>query len=181
MVKLQGKHGGVYQVGQALKKTLEQQYQVKVIQSDRIHDTSWLKSNPYSESYKTVKAIVADNPSLKIVLDLHRDAKVPRDNSVVKINGQEVARIMLVVGTNARNNHPNWMQNYLFVQKLGKKMEEMYPGLLRKITTQEGRYNQHLHPQAFLVEIGSTENSTEEAVRSADLFAEVLAEILKAK
>lgn len=181
VVKLQGKLGGVYQVGQALARALEEKHKLKVLQSDKIHDTSWLKDNPYSLSYITAKEALAANPSVKVVIDVHRDAQVPRESSLTKINGRDVARIMLVVGTNARNNHPDWMKNYLFAQKVGKQMEEMYPGLLRKIITKRGRYNQHLHPQAMLVEIGSAENSTEEAMRSAELFADVLAGMIQGK
>ena len=179
VVKLQGKLGGVYQVGQALAKALEEKHNLKTLQSAQIHDANWLKNNPYTLSANTVKESLTANPSVQVVLDVHRDAQVPRESSLTTINGKQVARIMLVVGTNARNNHPNWMKNYLFAQQVGKQMEKMYPGLLKKIITKRGRYNQDLHPHAMLVEIGSTENTTEEAKRSAELFAEVIAAMVK--
>lgn len=181
VVKVQGKLGGVYQASRALARALEEKHKLKVLQSDKIHDANWLKNNPYSLSYITAKEALAANPSVKVVIDVHRDAQVPRESSLAKINGRDVARIMLVVGTNARNNHPDWMKNYLFAQQVGKQMEKMYPGLLRKIITKRGRYNQHLHPQALLVEIGATENTTEEAVRSAELFADVIAAMIQGK
>lgn len=178
LVKVAGKKGGVVDVAGIVRKRLESKYQVKVIQSETIHDSDWLHSNPYAESFQTAKRQINANPSLQIVLDVHRDAQVPRENTVVKINGKSVARIMLVVGTNARNNHPNWLKNYRFAQQLGKELDKSYPGLLRKIMTKRGRYNQHLHPRALVVEIGSTENSTAEAVAAGELLADVLAKML---
>lgn len=179
VVKLQGKLGGVYQAGRALATALEEKHNLKVLQSDKIHDANWLKDNPYTLSSVTLKEALAANPSVQVVIDVHRDAQVPRESSLTTIKGMKVARIMLVVGTNARNNHPDWMKNYLFAQQVGKQMEKMYPGLLRKVITKRGRYNQNLHPQAILVEIGSTENSTEEAKKSAELFADVIASMIK--
>lgn len=179
VVKKVGEHGGVFTVATALARALETKHNIKVLQSPKIHDRSWLKENPYQASGITVAEALKANPSIKVVIDVHRDAQVPRANSVTKINGQMVAKVMLVVGTNARNNNPKWMQNYLFTKKIGTQMNKLYPGLLRKIMTKRGRYNQHLHPRAILLEIGTTENYTEEAVRSAQLLANVIASCLK--
>ncbi|HEX3032212.1 MAG TPA: stage II sporulation protein P [Bacillota bacterium] len=181
VVKVAGKRGGVYEVGKAIKARLESEYNIPVIQSDKIHDANWLRTNPYSESFKTVNSALQKDKSFKITMDVHRDAMVPRANTVVTINGQKVARIMLVVGTNARNNHPKWLENYRFAQAVGREMDKKYPGLLRKIMTKPGRYNMHLHPHALLVEIGSTENTTQEACLAGELLADVLAGVLQQK
>lgn len=179
--RLPGKKGGVYLAAKALGEALEQKYRIKVVQSDTIHDDNFLMDNPYTKSGATVSALLRQYPSIKLVVDIHRDAGVERKNSVVEINGEKYASTMLVVGTNARQNHPNWKENYEFAQQVGKALDKKYPGLLRKIITKRGRYNQHLHPHALLVEVGSTQNSTEEAVRSAQLWADVLAEQLQIK
>lgn len=179
--RLAGKKGGVYLAAKALSDTLEQKYGIKVIQSDTIHDDNFLRDNPYTKSCDTVTSLLRQYPSVKLVVDVHRDAGVERKNSVVEINGKKLANTMLVVGTNARQNHPNWKQNYQFAQQVGKEVEKKYPGLLRKIVTQRGRYNQHLHPHALLLEIGSTQNSTEEAILAAQLWADIIAMQLQGK
>lgn len=176
--RLPGKRGGVYLAAKALADTLQNNYGIKVVQSDVVHDGNFLMDNPYSKSYQTVSSILKQYPSIKLVIDVHRDAGVERKNSLVEINGDQVASTMLVVGTNARQNHPNWQVNYAYAQQLGKEINAKYPGLLRKIITKRGRYNQHLHAHAILVEIGSTQNSTEEAMKAAGLIADVLAEEL---
>ena len=64
------------------------------------------------------------------------------------------------------------------MQRLAAKMEELYPGLLRRVSVQAGRYNQHIFDHAILVEMGSTENHIDEVEHSASLLAEVLRQTL---
>jgi len=179
LARLSGKRGGVYQAARELAQQLEKVYGVKVIHSQDIFDTDYRGGLPYLKSGEMVARVLKENPSIQLVVDVHRDAKVSRENSIAVINNEKTARVMLVVGTNARSAHPNWMQNYAFAKKVAAKMKTMYPDLLRKMEAQRGRYNQHLHPRAILVEIGSDKNSTDEALRSARLVADVLAQVLK--
>lgn len=58
-------------------------------------------------------------------------------------------------------------------------MDEKYPGLFRKITTKPGRYNQDLMPASVILEIGADGNRMDEALRAAELVADVLAEVIK--
>ncbi|WP_172839022.1 stage II sporulation protein P [Thermanaeromonas toyohensis] len=175
--KLPGQNGGVVQVAAVLAETLTQDYGIPVVRSETIHDYPDFTLS-YANSEKTVRRMLAENPSIQIVLDIHRDAGL-KQPPVAYINNQEVAQILIIVGSNARLEHPNWRQNEVFAQKLAAKMDKLYPGLSRGIRVQQGRYNQHLHPRALLLEIGSSNNTLDQAERSAKLLARVIAEVLQ--
>jgi len=174
--KLEGQNGGITKVAAKLGQALEAKG-VPVIRSTTIHDyPSFPKS--YGNSEKTIKAMLAKNPSVQIVIDVHRDAGVNR-REVVKINNKDAAKIMLIVGTNARLEHPDWKKNKAFAETIHKKMEELYPGLSKGIRMQDGRYNQHVHPHAILIEVGNAEKTTlEEAEYAVTLFADVIHHVL---
>jgi stage II sporulation protein P len=138
----------------------------------------------YTNSLNTFERNIKKYPSIKVAIDLHRDAPYvdrirSRELTTVKIDGKDVARIMLVVGTDKLFHHPNWKKNYRFALKIQEKMEELYPGLGRQINIRDERFNQHLLDKSLLVEIGSHGNTLEEALRSARLFADVVAQVLK--
>ncbi|MEG1997582.1 MAG: stage II sporulation protein P, partial [Clostridiales bacterium] len=96
----------------------------------------------------------------------------------LKTAGEDVAKIMFVVGSNQRLAHPQWQQNQDFSQDLADLLETMAPDIIRGVRVSASRYNQHISTKAMLVEIGSTENTVEEAQRSAALLGEALAQLL---
>jgi len=172
-----GKRGGVYQVGKVLAQCLEEKG-IGVVLSQNIHDyPDWSKS--YANSLVTAKKLLEDYPTIKILVDVHRDANLEKDQVTTKINGKSAARIMLVVGSNVRATHPNWQQNKAFAEDLGAKINELYPNLLREVRVQNGRYNQHVMNHAILIEVGADQNTLEEALYSGELLADVLASVLQ--
>lgn len=176
LAHLKGKAGGITTVSREMQKTIEEKYKIAVTYSPVLHDLSFNKS--YIESEKTVKQMLKDNPKLEMVFDIHRDGSMSREQSLVKINGKNVARILIVVGTNARADHPKWRENLEFARKIAAKMDTMYPGLCRGVSIKQGRYNQQYSPRAILVEVGSSKNTTDEAVESGRLFADVAIAVL---
>ncbi len=174
--RVDGKQGGVVDAGLACKEQLEKKYGIRVALDDRINDADYGVS--YVESEKTARRILENNPKIQVILDIHRDAGKERKNSLVKINGRNVAPILLVVGSDARAPFPTWRKNFDFATKLSADINKKYPGLCAGVRVKEGRYNQFLHPRALLVELGSTNNTTQEAIESAKLLADVLAEIV---
>ncbi|BAF59052.1 hypothetical membrane protein [Pelotomaculum thermopropionicum SI] len=174
--RLDGRRGGVVTAAAALKEALESRYGIRVVASERIHDRDY--DNSYAESEKTVRELLAANPGARAVLDIHRDSGKTRAQSVVEINGRKAAPILFVVGSGNSRTFPGWRQNYNFAVQLSGKINEMYPGLSLGVRVKDGFYNQFLHPHAVLVEIGTAENSTEEAVRSAEFMADALAAVI---
>lgn len=177
--RMDGRRGGVVTVAAALQEALESKYGIKVARSDRINDANYNTS--YLESEKTARELLAANPKTRVILDVHRDSGKTREQSVVNINGQEVAPILFIVGSDARRPFPAWQRNHAFATQLSAKMNEIYPGISLGVRVKDGLYNQFLHPHAVLVEMGTSKNATEEAVRSARLLANVLAGFVTGK
>lgn len=176
--RLDGGRGGVVTVAAALQETLESSYGIKAARSDRINDADYNTS--YLESEKTARELLSANPKTRVVFDIHRDSGKTREQSVVNIDGQTLAPLLFVVGSDARRAFPAWRQNYAFAVELSNKINEKYPGLSLGVRVKDGLYNQTLHPHAVLLEVGTTENSCEEAVRSVQLIAGVVAEAISA-
>lgn len=133
--------------------------------------------NSYAASRETVEATLATNQEILYLFDLHRDA-LPRDKSTITINGKDYAKVMFVIG--AKN--PQWEQNKAFAQALHDALERSYPGLSRGIMVKQphegnAEYNQSLHPQLVLMEIGGVENTLEESYRTLDALAAVVTEL----
>lgn len=175
--RLDGKNGGVYLAGQKLAERLQTK-QIRSIHSDTIHDYPSYDF-AYNQSQKTIQDLLRRYPNPLAVLDIHRDALPQRET--VTIGGRKVAKILFIVGTNARVSHPYWKRNLEFAETVSNALEELYPGLSKGIMTKAGRYHQQLHPRALLVEIGSDKNSTPEAVAAAELLADAIAKVLKGK
>ncbi len=130
----------------------------------------------YSASRNTARQILKEAPSVKVLLDLHRDGTWGLD-STTQIQGEDVARIRCVIGK--REDQPNWEQNKRFCDALIDRLENAHPGLTLPTVTQEYRYNQDLIPGAILLEIGNATNRYEEAERAVGYLAEVLVEMIR--
>ena len=138
-------------------------------------------SGSYSRSLETVKNLL-DATSAEIVIDIHRDAVGNGDTygPTVMINGQRVAQLMFVIGTDGGGSeHPNWVQNLKIAIKIQEKASEMYPGLFRPIIVRNSRYNQHVTKGACIIEVGETANTLGESLLSMQCLANVMEEVLK--
>ncbi|WP_366924110.1 stage II sporulation protein P [Metallumcola ferriviriculae] len=174
--RLPGKNGGVSEAAQTLAETLEEEYNIKAVYDDTIHDyPRWGAS--YGNSETTAKKLLQQYPDIRVLIDVHRDAGIP-SRETVTIEGKRAAPILLIVGTDTRWDHPNWRKNLAFAKKIEAMMKELYPGLSAGVRPQSGRYNQHLHPHAILAELGSSSNSLGDAEESARLLAGVIARVL---
>jgi stage II sporulation protein P len=174
---LLNQRGDIVKVGARLQKILEETYHIKTLHCQTIHDMPPFKDS-YDRSQITVKQYLQNNPSLKVLLDLHRDA-TPGLNAVCTIKGEKTATILAVVGTDKMLPHPNWKQNQVFAAQVMDRINLYYPGLSNGIITSKGRYNQHLHPRALIIEVGDQYSTLTEAYHAVDDFAAVLALTLK--
>ncbi|MDD4335341.1 MAG: stage II sporulation protein P [Desulfotomaculaceae bacterium] len=174
--RLDGRRGGVVTVAAAFQETLESSYGIKVARSDKINDMDYNTS--YIESEKTARELLAANPHAGVIFDIHRDSSKTREQSIVNIDGQIMATLLFIVGSDTRRPFPGWRKNHAFAVELSDRINEKYPGLSLGVRVKDGLYNQNLHPRAVLLEVGTTENSCEEAIRSIRLLAGVLAEVI---
>ncbi len=153
-----------------------------------IHDTTQHDNPSYSESYSraadTICSYTEKYPSIKIVIDLHRDAIAANDTDKVKvtteIDGKKAAQIMLVMGSQSGNvkNFPNWKENLKLATKLQQTIEVMYPSLARSIHFMPKNYNESLTSGSMLIEIGTDGNTLDEAKYSAELLSNALINLL---
>lgn len=139
-------------------------------------------SGAYSRSGAGVQEYLAKYPSIKIVLDIHRDALIGADGTVYKplttIDGVDVAQVMVVLGSPEEGDYPAWTENLALAAKLQKSMNTIYPTLARPITIRKPVYNQELTSGSLLVEVGSHGNTLQEAIRGARLFARAAGQVL---
>lgn len=176
--RLDGQRGLINQVAATIEQTLN----TKGLPAqfvDTIHDyPDYNKS--YTNSRVTVSKIVSANKNIMGLFDIHRDS-IPGEGkaSTITIKGKRSARILIVVGTNERKPHPNWQQNRAFAEQLYQQGEKMYPGLIKGVITKAGTYNQEFHSRALLLEFGSDQNTLEDVTNAAQLFSDVLIEVLK--
>lgn len=135
-----------------------------------VYNGSYTRSGPKVEEY------LAQYPTIKLVLDIHRDALVGSDGTVYKvctsIDGTKTAQVMLVVGSNEGGaDHPDWQENLTLATKIQKNLDTLYPTLARPMTLRQSSYNQNLTPGFLLVEVGSHGNTLQEALAGARCFA----------
>ena len=136
-------------------------------------------SGSYERSEDTVKNLLYGK-NTELVIDLHRDAVGDGTTygPTVEINGEKVAQLMFVIGTDGGGlEHPNWIQNLKIAVKIQEKANEMYPGLFRPIVLRNSRYNQHLAKGACIIEVGATANTLKESLLSMQCLANVLSNI----
>ncbi len=152
-----------------------------------IHDTTVHDYPAYNGSYERCKATVLKNlekyPSIKMVLDVHRDGIVREDGTKVKVlcevEGNKTAQCMFVVGSNSELTHDNWQENLKLAAKIQNKADQMYPGFMRPINLRSERFNQQLSKGSIIIEVGSNGNTLNEAVYSAKLMGNVIAALFE--
>lgn len=131
----------------------------------------------YSNSRKSAKEYLEKYPSIKYIVDLHRDSIVRQNGEKIKplcnINSLDCAQVMLVMGTGS--NHPNWRKNLSLALKFKTVAENMYPGFSRPVYLRTWSFNQELCDGSMILEVGSCANSLEEVERAAVHAAEVFA------
>lgn len=151
---------------------------VGVIHDSTVHDYPRY-TGAYDRSAVTVAEYLEKYPSIKIVIDVHRDA-IEEDSvryaPAADINGKSAAQVMIICGC---TNVPQYRYNLRIASRLQSRMETDWPGLTRPILFDERNYNQEMTHGSFLIEMGSNANSLDEAVYSGELVGKSLAGVLK--
>jgi len=152
-----------------------------------VHDTSQHDypsyNGSYANSYRSIKRYLEQYPTIKVVLDLHRDAIEREGGLIVKptaeIGGEKYAQLMIVSNCDDGTGLlPNWRENLRFAGAFCARIEREYPGLTRPILFSYRKYNQQLSTGALLLEFGSHASTLEEAKRTAEAAGSALAGLL---
>lgn len=177
---------GIVGVGECLTKILTEQYGYRVLHHTGQYDVE-TRDNAYSRALPAVEQILAENPSIQVIIDLHRDEVAEETKLVTDIQGRPTARFMFFNGLSRTRKtgdidylaNENQEANLAFSFQMQLKAAEYYPGLTRRIYLKGYRYNMHLRPRTLLVELGAQNNTVEEAINACDPLAHILDMVLK--
>jgi stage II sporulation protein P len=171
----------VVMVGDAIQSELEEQG-IEVIHVSEIHDHPTY-NGAYDRSRADILPILEKYPSIKVVLDIHRDAlgnDYQAYQPFIRVNGREAAQIMIISGCDdGTMGMPNYMENFHFACALQQKLEKDHPGFTRPILFDYRCYNQDLTNGSLLIEVGSHGNTLEQVQFAGQLLGMSLGELLK--
>ena len=170
-------------VGDELAATLEEAG-LSVLHDTTLHDYPQY-SGAYDRSLASINSYLEQYPTISFVLDIHRDAISDGEGNMYKVvsnvAGLNAAQMTFVIGTDGGGlEHPNWRENLKLAAAVQQNLLDDYPSLMRPITVRNSRYNQHVTTGSLLVEMGAAGNSLDEALLSARLLGQALAETILA-
>jgi len=172
----------VIRIGDELETVLEKNG-ISVLHDRNIYDSPSYNGS-YTRALDAIGQALLKNPSIKVVVDVHRDAMTASDGTkyrtVAEINGKRYAQMMLVMSTGESGlPHPDWAQNLKLATRLQGALASKYPNLMRPMNLRKERFNMHATKGSMLVEVGTSANSIDEAIASIKLFGDELSIILK--
>lgn len=144
-------------------------------------------SGAYDRSLAAIQSYLTQYPSIRFILDVHRDAVADGQGNQYKVVSEiegvgTAAQLTLVVGTDGSGlTHPDWMENLRLAAAIQNEALGTHPTLMRPVLLRNSRYNQHATAGSLLVEAGAAGNSPEEAALAGRLFAETMVEVLRTK
>lgn len=159
-----------------------------------IHDTTTYdiqsgkldRNRAYTDALEGITAILQENPSIEVILDIHRDGVREDLHLMSEVNGKPTASIMFFQGMSRTPDgaieylpNPYLQDNLAFAFQMQLGAAGRYPGLTRKIYLKGLRYNLHLRPRSALIELGAQTNSYEEAKNAMEPLAELLDMVLQ--
>ena len=178
-------NSSVLALGERLTQLLRDQYGFNVLHHMGEYDVKD-RDNAYSYAGPALEQLLAENPSIEVVIDLHRDGVPDTAHLVSEVNGKQTAQIMFFNGlsrTTANGNiahlaNPNLADNLAFSFQMKLAAEEYYPGFARATYLKGYRYNLHYRPKSLLVEVGAQTNTLEEAMNAMEPLADILHKVL---
>ena len=177
---------GIVGVGERLAEILRSEYGYRVLHCRESFDAV-SRDGAYSKALPYLEKLLEENPSIQVVIDLHRDDVPKEQEMTVDLDGRPTAKFMFFNGVSCLKKsgkieylkNENLQGNLAFSLQMKAKCEEYYPGLTRKIYLKGYRYNLHLKERSLLVELGANHNTVQEAMNACDPLAHVLHMVLQ--
>jgi stage II sporulation protein P len=172
--------------GEHLAEILRNQYGYNVLHHKGQYDVK-TRDNAYSKALPEIQKVLEENPTIQVVIDLHRDGiDESAGKLVMDLDGRPTARFMFFNGVSCGKRtgnidylyNPNLEENLAFSFQLKKAAEEYYPGLARKNYINAYRYNMHLCGRTTLIELGAQNNTVEEIMNACYPIAHILDMVL---
>lgn len=170
-------------VGDELARILTEEYGYNVIHYSKQYDYNYA----YNQALADLQAILKKYPSIKVVLDVHRDgvSEKTKTHTTVKINNETMAKLMFFNGVCYTKNgplkgytNPNLKMNLAFSLQMRLYAMETFPQLTKYNFLKSYRYNMHLMPRYSLVEVGDNNNTVAEAKAAMKPLAAILNHVL---
>ncbi|MDE7333663.1 MAG: stage II sporulation protein P [Lachnospiraceae bacterium] len=170
--------------GDKLAQLLEEKYGFQVMHHTEEYDT--VRDDAYNKSLPAIEKILEENPTIEVVIDLHRDAVAGDRKLVMDLQGRPTARFMFFNGLSCSRKsgdityleNPYIQENLSFSFQAQVAANEYYPGIARKVYLKAYRFNMHLKPRSMLIELGAQNNTVEEIMNACDPLAHILAIVL---
>ena len=168
-------------VGEALAQELEK-HGIGVIHDTTQHDYP-AYNGAYDRSAATIQGYLEEYPTIRLAIDVHRDAVLYDDGSTLKVvqevKGKMAAQLMIIAPCDDGTvGVPGWEENFRFAAELTSAVEKEHPGLMRPVFFCYRNYNLGMTPDSLLFEFGTNGNTLEEAIYTARLVGPVMAEYL---
>lgn len=167
-------------VGEYLAAVLREKYGYNVMHHTASYDKE-SRDYAYNNSLPEIEKLLAEHPSIEVVIDLHRDAMPEEKRLVMNLQGRPTAQFMFFNGLSRTAKgeieyleNPYLEDNLAFSFQMQAACNEYYPGLARRVYLKAYRYNMHLCPKTLLIELGAQNNTVEEAMNACDPLAHVL-------
>ena len=183
-----GMSEGIWGVGEELKNILETEYGISVLHDDGRYDVVDGKGQilgAYERMEPNIRKILAENPSIEVCIDMHRDGVKEDVRLVADVEGVQCAQVMLFDGLCRLNNediagleNPYIKENLAFSLQMQVIAGQNFPGLTRKIYLGAYRFSLHMMPRSVLIEVGAQTNTKAEALNAMAPLAKVLATVL---
>lgn len=175
-------------VGDYLTKLLTERYGFSVIHHKGEYDVGD-RDHAYSKAGPALEQVLAENPSIEVVIDLHRDGVREDTHLVTDINGTQMAQVMFFNGLSRTTKmgdidylyNPYIADNLAISFQMQLKAAEYYPGFTRRIYLKGYRYNMHYCPKSLLIEVGAQTNTVQEAMNAMIPLADILNKVLTAE
>lgn len=172
----------VVAVGDVLAQQLEA-VGIRTLHATEMHDYPQYNGS-YDRALETIEKYLKENPSIEMVLDVHRDAVTYDDGTKLKptaeIDGRKAAQVMIITGCDAGGRlwFPEWESNLTMALQIQQAAQSRFPGLMRPLSFAPYRYNMHMTPNSLLLEFGTDANTLDEALYSSELLGQAIAQVL---
>lgn len=185
----EGADTSIVGVGRQLTELLNHKYGIPAMHHEGVYDLIGGKldrSEAYERARPEIQKILRENPSIEVVIDLHRDGVRAGTHLVTDVNGKPTAQIMFFNGmcrTRANGDlsgmlNPYIKDNLAFSMQMKIAAEQKYPGFTRRNYLKGYKYNMDLAPKMLLIEAGAQTNTVEEMQNAMEPLADLLNTVL---
>ena len=145
------------------------------------------RSKAYTYAEQGIEKILEENPSIEVVIDLHRDGVADTTHLVTEIDGKQTAKIMFFNGLSYSNVNGDigYLYNPFRDDNLAMSLqmhllgEAYYPGFLRRIYINAYRYCLHERGKSMLIEAGAQTNTVQEVKNAMEPLSDMLDKLLR--